>query len=277
MLLQGGLNPKLPLQYYIDLVRETRRQFPQIHPHFFSAPEIMKMVQVSGLTVREVLVELQTAGLTSIPGGGSEILSNKVKRKISRLFPKGNVDDWTIVHREAHQLGYRTTATMMYGHLEEDEDVIEHLEHLRLLQDETRGFIAFIPWSYKAENTALARRVSRLAGPNCYLRMIALSPNLSGQLPARPGILVLRKVRRRARSPCTLGATTLAAPSTRRTSCRRRASTTAPPSRKSPTSFETPALPRPNALPSTRFYSSIDTTYNPTMSIGGSRGIIPRS
>ena len=175
VLLQGGLNPKLPLEYYIDLVRETRRQFPQIHPHFFSAPEIMKMVQVSGLSVREVLVELQRAGLTTIPGGGSEILSNKVKRKISRLFPKGRVDDWTMVHREAHQLGYRTTATMMYGHLEEDEDVIEHLEHLRVLQDETRGFIAFIPWSYKAENTALAPRVSRLAGPNSYLRMIALS------------------------------------------------------------------------------------------------------
>ena len=175
VLLQGGLNPKLPLEYYIDLVRETRRQFPQIHPHFFSAPEIMKMVQVSGLSVREVLAELRRAGLTTIPGGGSEILSNKVKRKISRLFPKGKVDDWTMVHREAHQLGYRTTATMMYGHLEEDEDVIEHLEHLRVLQDETRGFIAFIPWSYKAENTALAPRVNRLAGPNSYLRMIALS------------------------------------------------------------------------------------------------------
>ena len=175
VLLQGGLNPNLPLDYYTELVKETRRQFPQIHPHFFSAPEIMKMVQVSGLPVSEVLLELQKAGLNTIPGGGSEILSNSVKHKLSRLFPKGKVDDWTIVHREAHQLGYRTTATMMYGHLEEDEDVIEHLEHLRVLQDDTGGFTAFIPWSYKAENTALASRVKNLAGPNRYLRMIALS------------------------------------------------------------------------------------------------------
>ncbi len=175
VLLQGGLNPKLPMEYYLELVRETRRQYPQIHPHYFSAPEIMKMVQVSGLSLREVLLELQKAGLTTIPGGGSEILSDRVKNKISRLFPKGKVDDWTAVHREAHQLGYRTTATMMYGHLEEDEDIIEHLEHLRALQDETGGFIAFIPWSYKSDNTSLGPRVKRLAGPNAYLRMIALS------------------------------------------------------------------------------------------------------
>ena len=175
VLLQGGLNPDLPLEYYLDLVRETCRQFPQIHPHFFSAPEIMKMVQVSGLSMREVLLELKKAGLKTIPGGGSEILSNRVKHKISRLFPKGKVEDWTLMHQEAHQLGYRTTATMMYGHLEEDEDIIEHLEHLRCLQDETGGFTAFIPWSYKAENTPLAHKVKRLAGPNRYLRMIAVS------------------------------------------------------------------------------------------------------
>ena len=175
VLLQGGLNPKLPLEYYVDLVRETRRQHPGVHPHFFSAPEIMKMVEVSGLSVAEVLLELQKAGLKTIPGGGSEILSNNVKHKLSRLFPKGKVDDWTVVHREAHKLGYRTTATMMYGHLEEDEDIIEHLEHLRSLQDETDGFFAFIPWSYKADNTALASRVKKLAGPNRYLRIMAVS------------------------------------------------------------------------------------------------------
>ena len=182
VLLQGGLNPNLPLDYYVDLVREANRQFPQIHSHFFSAPEIMKMVQVSGLSVREVLLELQKAGLKTIPGGGSEVLSNTVKQKISRLFPKGRVDDWTVVHREAHRLGYRTTATMMYGHLEEDEDIIEHLEHVRSVQDESLsdgqevgGFTAFIPWSYKADNTALASRVKSLAGPNRYLRMMTVS------------------------------------------------------------------------------------------------------
>ena len=175
VLLQGGLNPALPMEYYTNLVRETRRRFPDIHPHFFSAPEIMKMVQVSGLSLREVLVKLHDAGLRTIPGGGSEILSNRIKHKISRLAPKDSVDDWTEVHRVAHQVGYRTTATMMYGHLEEDEDVIEHLEHLRSLQDETGGFIAFIPWSYKPDNTALGEKVPRAAGPNRYLRTIAAS------------------------------------------------------------------------------------------------------
>ena len=175
VLMQGGLNPKLPMDYYTELVSETRRRYPQVHPHFFSAPEIMKMSQVSGLSIREVLEELQRAGLQSIPGGGSEVLSNRVKRKISRLFPKGKVDDWTLVHREAHKLGYRTTATMMYGHLEEDEDIIEHLDHVRNLQDETGGFTAFIPWSFKKDNTALDKRVKVEAGPNRYLRMIALS------------------------------------------------------------------------------------------------------
>ena len=183
VLLQGGLNPKLPLEYYVDLVRETRQRYPQVHPHFFSAPEIMKISQVSGLSVREVLAELQKAGLKTIPGGGSEVLSNRVKHKISRLFPKGKVDDWTMVHREAHGLGYRTTATMMYGHLEEDEDIIEHLDHVRNLQDETGGFTAFIPWSYKAENTALASRVKRLAGPNQYLRIMAVSRVYLDNLP----------------------------------------------------------------------------------------------
>jgi cyclic dehypoxanthinyl futalosine synthase len=175
VLLQGGLNPDLPLEYYTDLVSETRRRFPQMHPHYFSAPEVMKMSQVSGLSVREVLVELQKAGLNTIPGGGSEVLSDRVKRQISRLFPKGRVDDWTTVHREAHRLGYRTTATMMYGHLEENEDIVEHLEHIRSLQDEEGGFTAFIPWSYKSDHTALASRVKNLAGPNLYLRIIALS------------------------------------------------------------------------------------------------------
>ena len=175
VLLQGGLNPSLPMEYYVELVQEARHRHPQVHPHFFSAPEIMKMVQVSELSLREVLARLYDAGLRTIPGGGSEVLSNSVKHKISRLFPKGKVDDWTSVHLEAHRLGYRTTATMMYGHLEEDEDIIEHLGHVRSVQDETGGFTAFIPWSYKAENTALARKVKALAGPNRYLRIMALS------------------------------------------------------------------------------------------------------
>ena len=175
VLMQGGLNPKLPFQYYLDLVSESRRRYPDIHPHFFSAPEIMKMSEVSGLSVHGVLAQLKDAGLQTIPGGGSEILSNRVKHKISRLFPKGKVDDWTLVHSEAHKLGYKTTATMMYGHLEDDEDVVEHLDHIREVQDENGGFTAFIPWSYKKDNTALGKRVKQEAGPNAYLRIMAVS------------------------------------------------------------------------------------------------------
>ena len=175
VLMQGGLNPKLPLTYYTELVGEARRRYPSMHPHFFSAPEIMKMSQVSALSVREVLIELKKSGLQTIPGGGSEVLSNRVKQSISRLFPKGKVDDWTMVHREAHKLGDRTTATMMYGHLEDDEDIIEHLEHIRSLQDETGGFTAFIPWSFKKANTALDKRVKNEQGPNRYLRIMAVS------------------------------------------------------------------------------------------------------
>ena len=175
VLLQGGLNDELPFDYYTDLVRETRQRYPDIHPHFFSAPEIKKMEQVSGLSLREVLEALYEAGLRTIPGGGSEVLSDSVKPKLTKLFPKAKSSDWLDVHREAHRVGMRTTATMMYGHLESDEDIVGHLESTRELQDETDGFTAFIPWSYKREHTALAKKVTVEAGPNRYLRIIALS------------------------------------------------------------------------------------------------------
>ena len=180
VLLQGGLNPKLPMEYYEDLVRETRARYPQILPHFFSAPEIQKMSQVSETPISEVLRRLKDAGQETLPGGGSEVLSDAVRHRLSRLWPKGTVKDWVDVHREAHKQGYRTTATMMYGHLEKPQDLIEHLEHTRSVQDESLaggfpGFTAFIPWSYKRENTALGARVKIESGPNPYLRMIALS------------------------------------------------------------------------------------------------------
>ncbi len=180
VLMQGGLNPKLPMEYYEDLVRETRIRYPSVLPHYFSAPEIQKMAEVSEKTVAEVLTLLKKAGQETLPGGGSEVLSDRVRHRLSRLWPKGTVKDWVDVHREAHKLGYRTTATMMYGHVETPEDVIEHLEHTRSLQDEAisnglEGFTAFIPWSYKRGDTPLAKRVAVEAGPNPYLRMIAMS------------------------------------------------------------------------------------------------------
>jgi len=175
VLLQGGLNKMLPFEYYLDLVRETRRRFPDIHPHFYSAPEVMKMVEVSGLSLGEVLKRLHEAGLRTLPGGGAEILSDRVRPRFTKLFPKAKTADWIDVHRAAHRAGIRSTATMMYGHIENDEDIIEHLETVRRLQDETKGFTAFVPWSYKRENTALSKHVPREAGPNRYLRIIAVS------------------------------------------------------------------------------------------------------
>jgi cyclic dehypoxanthinyl futalosine synthase len=175
ILLQGGLNDALPFDYYTGLVRETLKRFPHIHPHFYSAPEIMKMKEITGWELAEVLARLREAGLRTIPGGGAEILSDRVKHRISRLSPKGKTADWIDVHREAHRAGLRSTATMMYGHVETDEDIVGHLDVIRDLQDETGGFTAFIPWSYKREQTALGRKVRVEAGPNRYLRIIAVS------------------------------------------------------------------------------------------------------
>jgi cyclic dehypoxanthinyl futalosine synthase len=175
VLLQGGLNNQITFEYYTDLVRETRRRFPEIHPHFYSAPEVMKMVEVSGLDLDGVIAKLYQAGLRSIPGGGAEVLSDRVKPHISKLWPKATTRDWVDVHRAAHNGGLRSTATMMYGHVETDADIIEHLDVTRALQDETRGFTAFVPWSYKRDQNPLARKVKTEAGPNRYLRVIAVS------------------------------------------------------------------------------------------------------
>jgi len=173
VLLQGGVNPKLPFEYYLEMVRRTRTEVPEIHPHFFSTSEILGMAAVSGLSLREVLQQLKDAGLNTIPGGGAEILSDRVKKKISSK--KGTSADWLEVMREAHLLGYKTTATMMYGHLETDEDIIEHLEVIRALQDDTGGFTAFIPWSFKPCNTPLEKIIPTYAMSTRYLQMLAIS------------------------------------------------------------------------------------------------------
>ena len=173
VLLQGGHNPQIPFDYYLDLVRETRRRFPQVTPHFFTASEVTTMAQVAGLAVCEVLERLKEAGQFTLPGGGAEILSDRIRR---RLAPKkGGAEAWLSVHREAHRLGFKSTATMMFGHIEEDEDVLEHLEHVRALQDETGGFTAFVPWTFKPGNTPLEQRIAQHAGPTRYLRMVAFS------------------------------------------------------------------------------------------------------
>jgi cyclic dehypoxanthinyl futalosine synthase len=173
VLLQGGVNPALPFEYYEEMVRRTVREVPEIYPHFFSTSEIIGMAEVSGLLVEGVLKRLWDAGLRSIPGGGAEILSDRVKKKISSK--KGTSADWIDVMRKAHRLGYKSTATMMYGHLETDEDIVEHLEQVRALQDETGGFTAFVPWSFKPGNTPLEKIIPHYATPTRYLQMIAFS------------------------------------------------------------------------------------------------------
>jgi cyclic dehypoxanthinyl futalosine synthase len=171
VLLQGGLNPEIPWEFYPAIVREARRRYPHITPHFFSAPEIHQMVEVSGLTIRGVLEALHEAGQKTLPGGGAEILATRVRRRIS--IKKGGPEAWLDVHREAHRVGMRSTATMMYGHVETDAELIEHLEYVRALQDETHGFTAFVPWSYKRGNTPMESKVKHVAGASRYLRVLA--------------------------------------------------------------------------------------------------------
>jgi cyclic dehypoxanthinyl futalosine synthase len=173
ILLQGGVNPKLPFEYYLELVSRTVKEIPGVTPHFYSTSEVLGMAEVSGLTVPEVLRKLWDAGMRTIPGGGAEILSDRVKKKISSR--KGTSADWLSVMREAHRIGFKTTATMMYGHLETDEDIIEHLDVVRNLQDEFHGFTAFIPWSFKPGNTPLEKIIPHYATPIRYLQIIALS------------------------------------------------------------------------------------------------------
>jgi cyclic dehypoxanthinyl futalosine synthase len=173
ILLQGGHNPALPMKYYLDLVRETRRRFPGVTPHFFSASEIRTMARVSGTSVEDVLAALKEAGQTTLPGGGAEILSDSVRKTLAPK--KGGPEAWLEVHRAAHRQGWKSTATMMYGHVEGPEDVVEHWDRIRGLQDETGGFTAFVPWSWKPDNSVLSRRRPRGAGPIPYLRMIAAS------------------------------------------------------------------------------------------------------
>ena len=171
ILLQGGIHPDLGLDWYEDLIRDTRSRFPQINIHGFSPPEIQHISRTSGLDLRTVLERLRAAGLGSLPGGGAEILVDRVRKEISPA--KISADQWLDVCREWHRLGGRGSATMMFGHVETLADRIEHLQRLRQLQDESAGFTAFICWTFQPGNTDLARIPK--AGPAAYLKMLAVS------------------------------------------------------------------------------------------------------
>ena len=172
ILLQGGLHPDKPLSFYEDMLRFMKSL--GIHVHGFSPPEICHFAELSGLSTREVLQRLMAAGLDSMPGGGAEILSDRVRQTLAPR--KCSADAWIRVMEEAHNLGMRTTATMMFGHVETMEERLEHLARLRDLQDRTHGFTAFIPWPFQPDNTALAQgvEIEKTSG-FAYLRMLALS------------------------------------------------------------------------------------------------------
>jgi cyclic dehypoxanthinyl futalosine synthase len=168
ILIQGGLHPEFSLTFYVDLLREIKSKF-DIHIHGFSPPEIVHISKTSGKNFEYLIKTLQDAGLDTIPGGGAEILSDDIRSKISPN--KCSSDEWLSVMRTAHKLGLRTTATMMFGHIENFSHRIEHFDKIRRLQDETGGFTAFIPWTFQSENTALELKPT---GSYDYLRTLAI-------------------------------------------------------------------------------------------------------
>lgn len=171
ILLQGGLHPKFDLEWYEELLSDIKAKFPQLNIHGFSPPEIHHFTKVNKLSLETVLERLKAAGLGSLPGGGAEILVDRVRKEITR--GKVLTDDWLNVMRVWHQLGGRSSATMMFGHVETNAERIEHLERLRQLQDETGGFTAYICWTFQPENTDMSH--IRPVGSFEYLRMLAIS------------------------------------------------------------------------------------------------------
>lgn len=170
----GGLHPRLPFEYYLEMLSAVKQRMPSVHLQAFTAVEIHHIAEIAGLTVRETLIRLREAGLGSLPGGGAEVFSTRVREHLcpEKLSPNG----WLEVMKTAHQLGIRSNATMLYGHIESVEERVEHLLRLRDLQDETGGFLAFIPLAYHSCGTNLGS-VTGMRQPTGIedLRMIAVS------------------------------------------------------------------------------------------------------
>lgn len=170
LLMQGGLHPDLSIEWFEELFREIKQRFPQIQVHSLSPAEVVHIAQLSGLSMPECLRRLQAAGLDSVPGGGAEVLVDEVRQEISPN--KIGWREWAAVMEQAHALGMRTTATLMFGSREKPEDIVEHLFRVRELQAKTGGFTAFIPWTYQPANTELG---GETASGVEYLRVLALS------------------------------------------------------------------------------------------------------
>ncbi|CAN2041559.1 Cyclic dehypoxanthine futalosine synthase [Candidatus Magnetomoraceae bacterium gMMP-15] len=177
ILLQGGMHPKLELDYYLDLLCHIKENF-SIHIHGFSPPEIVFIAKKSCLSIKDTIKKLKQAGLNSIPGGGAEILVDEIRKKISPN--KCTASQWLDVMKTAHYVGLKTTATMMFGHIEKPEHIIKHLIKIRALQDETKGFTAFIPWTFQPDNTQL--NVKKATSVE-YLRTLAISRIVLDSVP----------------------------------------------------------------------------------------------
>jgi cyclic dehypoxanthinyl futalosine synthase len=172
VLMQGGLHPDFGIEWYEDLLSTLHARYPKFQLHCFSPPEIHNIRLISKLTYEEILARLKAAGMSSLPGGGGEILDDEVRKRVST---KCTTDEWLAVMRAAHRVGLRSTATMMFGIGDRVEHRVRHLQRVRDLQDETGGFTAFIPWTFQRENTALGRRITEEPTGIDYLKMLAVS------------------------------------------------------------------------------------------------------
>ncbi|HEV3407171.1 MAG TPA: aminofutalosine synthase MqnE, partial [Gaiellaceae bacterium] len=177
----GGEHPHLDFSYYVEVVRSLKEALPDVHLKLFTASEIHHMTKLSGLTHEEVLAELKAAGLGSLPGGGAEVFSGRVRRLVAP--GKEHPDFWFHTHRTAHGLGIPTHCTILYGHVETYEERVDHLLRLRDLQDETGGFLAFIPLAFHPENTVFERRGWTFTAGSDDLKMIAVSRLLLDNIP----------------------------------------------------------------------------------------------
>ncbi|MEA1957157.1 MAG: cyclic dehypoxanthinyl futalosine synthase [Euryarchaeota archaeon] len=173
ILIQGGLTPEIGIEWFEDLFSAIKRKFPGVQLHSLSPPEIDFIAGNEGMSIRETLERLREAGLDSLPGGGAEILSDSIRKVISPN--KVSADGWIEVMETAHGMGMKTTATMMFGHIERNEDILEHLFRIRDLQNKTKGFTAFIPWTFQPKNTELYDIIKEPVSATRYLQVLAIS------------------------------------------------------------------------------------------------------
>lgn len=175
----GGLHPDLPFQYYLDMLNSLKNKYPDIHIQGFTAVEIEYLARMAGLSIKDTLIKLREAGLGSLPGGGAEVFAERVRKKICP--EKLSSEEWLNVHKTAHQIGMRSNATMLYGHIETVEERVDHLIKLRGLQDETNGFMSFIPLAFHPKNTELDS-ISKTTG-NLDLRVLAIARLMLDNFP----------------------------------------------------------------------------------------------